>query len=136
MSVITLFIFLFFTPARLLAALYLMASGLLRALAAYVDDPSGDPILTGIDWTMKTMFEQNRREWRQIVRERLEGANAPEVLRTGEWAGIPDADFVVLAARRRAEWDPGAIIPTISDWYKLGVPFDLRTPAGMRTATR
>jgi hypothetical protein len=43
-------------------------------------------------------------------------------------------DYVVLAARRKAEWNPGAIVMTSSDWYKLGVPFDIRTPAGLRTA--
>ena len=28
----------------------------------------------------------------------------------------------------------GAIILTSTDWYKLGVPFDIQTPAGLRTA--
>lgn len=132
-SALTLFIFLFFTPTGLFA-LYLTASGMLRTISAYFDDPRGDPVLTAIDWAAKTMFEKNRAERRQIARERLEGVDAPDVLRAGAWAGLPDADYVVLAARKKAEWEAGAVILTSSDWYKLGVPFDIQTPAGMRTA--
>ena len=55
-------------------------------------------------------------------------------MRTGEWAGVPEFDYVVLAARKKSEWDTGAIILTSSDWYKLGAPFDMETPSGLRTA--
>ena len=133
MSALTLFIFLFFTPTGLLA-LYLGSTGLLRAVSAYFDDPHGDPVLTALDRAAVTLFEKNRRERRQIARERLEGADAVDVLRTGEWAGLPDTDYVVLAARHKTEWTAGAIVMTSDDWYKLGVPFDLHTPAGLRTA--
>ena len=132
-SVLTLFLFLFFTPLGLLS-LYLTVSGALRAIAAWFDDPSGDFVLTGLDWGATTLFEKNRRERRQIARERLEGAETPDVLQTGAWAKRPDVDYVVLASRRKAAWDPGAIILTSSDWYKLGLAFDIQTPAGMRTA--
>lgn len=132
-SMVTLFLFLFFTPTGLFA-LYMTTSGTLRAISAWFDDPRGDFVLTGIDWAATTMFQKNRRERRQIARERLEGADAPDVLRTGAWAGLPDADYVVLAARKKAEWNAGAIVMTSSDWYKLGVPFDIQSPAGLRTA--
>jgi hypothetical protein len=133
MSVLTLFIFVFFTPAGLFT-LYLTASGALRAISGFFDDPHGDPLLTGLDWAASTMIAKNRRERRQIARERLEGIERPDVLQTGAWAGLPDVDFVVLASRRKAEWEPDAIILTSSDWYRLGVPFDIQTPAGLRTA--
>jgi hypothetical protein len=133
MSVLTVFIFLFFTPLGL-ASLYVATSGFLRATAAWLDDPSGDFILTAIDWAAVRLFEKNRAERRQLARERLEGADAPDVLQTGAWAGLPDDDYVVLAARVKPEWDAGAIVMTGDDWYKLGVPFDLQTPVGMRTA--
>jgi len=133
MSVLTLFIFIFFTPTGLFA-LYLTTSGGLRAISAWLDDPRGDFVLTGIDWAATTMFQKNRRERLQIARERLEGDDAPDVLQTGAWARLPDADYVVLAARRKAEWTAGAIVLTSSDWYTLGVPFDIQTPAGLRTA--
>jgi hypothetical protein len=31
------------------------------------------------------------------------------------WAGL-DVDYVVLASRRKREWEAGAIILTSSDW--------------------
>ena len=69
----------------------------------------------------------------RAARERLEGPDAPDVLRTGTWAGL-DVDYVVLAARRNAEWEPGAIVMTSIDWYRLGAPLDVETPAGLRAA--
>jgi hypothetical protein len=132
-SALTLFIYLFFTPRGLFST-YLVVSGALRAISAWLDDSRGDPILSGADRAAVTLFEKNRRERRQIARERLEGREAPDVLQTGAWAGLPDFDYVVLASRRKAEWTSGAIILTASDWYKLGVAFDLQTPAGIRTA--
>jgi hypothetical protein len=133
MSVLTLFIFIFFTPTGLFA-LYLATSGTLRTISAHLDDPSGDFVLSALHWAATTMFEKNRQERRQIARERLEGEDAPDVLQTGAWAELPDTDYVVLAARKKAEWNAGAIVMTSSDWYKLGVPFDIQTPAGLRTA--
>ena len=55
------------------------------------------------------------------------------MLQTGAWASI-QADYVVLSARRKAEWNPGAIVMTSGDWYKLGDAFDVETPAGLRIA--
>ena len=132
-SVLTLFIYLLSTPRGLLSS-YLVVTGLLRAIAASVDDPFGDPLLSGADWATVTLFQKNRDERRQIARTRLEGEDAPDVLHTGDWAGLPDADYVVLAARRKEEWHAGAIILTSRDWYTLGVPFDIPTPGGLRTA--
>ena len=55
------------------------------------------------------------------------------MLWTGARAGI-DADYVVLAARRKPEWSAGAVIMTGTDWYRLGEPLDIRTPVGLRAA--
>jgi hypothetical protein len=133
-SVATLFIFLFFTPTGLVSV-YLVASGTLRAMAAYADreDARGDFLLSGIHWAVTTAFARNREERRRLARARLEGAEAPDMLQTGQWAGL-DADYVVLASRRKPEWDPGAIILTSTDWYRLGAAVDIQTPAGLRTA--
>ena len=132
-SVLTLFVYLFFTP-RGLFSLYLTSTGFVRAIAAYVDDALGDPLWTAIDWAIVTVFRRNRDERRHIARRRLEGNDAPDVLQTGEWAGLPDVDYVVLSVRRKDEWTAGAIILTSSDWYRLGDPFDRQTPTGVRTA--
>ena len=133
LSVLTLFIFLFFTPTGLLA-LYLVMTGALRGFSAWFDDPHGDPLLSVIDWAATTLFRKNQLERQQLAREKREGPDAPDLPRTGEWAGLTGVDYVVLAARRKAEWNAGAIVMTGDEWYKLGVPFDLETPSGLRTA--
>ena len=133
MSILTLFIFLFFTPIGLLS-LYIVVSGTLRTIAATVDDAGGDPILSGLHWAATTVAVRYTRNRQRSRREELEGPEAPDLLQTGEWAGLPAVDYVVLASRRKAEWTAGAIILTSTDWYKLGAPFDVQTPAGMRTA--
>ncbi|HMD37227.1 MAG TPA: hypothetical protein VKH42_19765 [Vicinamibacterales bacterium] len=133
MSMLALPMFLFFTPAGLLAT-YLCTSGAARAISATVDDPRGDPLLSFGHWLATTAWTKNRDERKQIARTRLEGADASDVLRTGDWAKLHGVDYVVLSARRKPEWDAGAIVMTDTDWYKLGVPFDMETPAGLRTA--
>lgn len=131
-SVITLYIFLFSTPVGLIAS-YLVASGLLRAVSAYVDDARGDPLLSGLHWAATALIEKNRAERRQISRVRREGAEVRDVLVTGDSLGV-SADLVVLASRRKAEWTSGATVMTRDQWYRLAEPFDLETPAGLRTA--
>src|SRR5579862_7746266 len=132
-SVLTLFLFLFFTPSGLLS-MYLVVSGGGRAISAVVDDPRGDPLVSLVHWTATTAWSRSREERKKSARERQEGADAPDVLRTGKWAELHGVDYVVLAARRKPEWTAGAIILTSSDWYRLGVPFDMQTAAGLRTA--
>ena len=134
LSILTFFLYVFFTP-RGLFSFYLVASGSLRAIAAFIDpeDALGDPVLTGIYRAASRLASTNKAERARLARERLEGDERPDMLQTGEWAGV-DADYVVLASRKKAEWTAGAIIMTSTDWYKLGTPFDIDTPAGLRTA--
>jgi len=133
-SALTLFVFLFLTPAGLVA-LYLVSSGTIRAICAYLDpdDARGDFVLSGIHWVVTTLVRKSGEEMRRTARELREGPESPDRLFTGEWAGV-DADYVLLASRRKAEWTAGAIVMTSTDWYRLGVPFDLETPSGLRTA--
>jgi hypothetical protein len=133
-SPLTLFIFLFFTPTGL-AAVYLVASGTIRAVAAVIDpeDPRGDFVLSAIDRAWTTARRRATASRARAARERLEGEERPDVLQTGASLGVA-ADYVVLASRRKAEWNAGAIVMTSTDWYKLGAPFDIDTPFGLRTA--
>lgn len=132
MSVLTLFIFLFFTPLGLFAS-YLTVSGFLRAVSAWFDDPHGDPILSAVDAAAVRFLARQRERNARAERERREGAEARDVLVTGHALGV-SADYVVLASRRKAEWTAGATIMTSGQWYRLGEPYDLETPAGLRTA--
>ena len=105
-----------------LFASYLTASGAVRAIGALFDDPHGDFVLTAFDWAVTTMLDKNRRERAGDCAPAVSRATRrPTCCQTGEWAGLPDADYVVLAARKKAEWNAGAIILTSSDWYQLGV---------------
>jgi len=56
----------------------------------------------------------------------------PDRLVTGESAGLT-ADYVVIASRRKPEWEAGAIILTSTDWYRLGAPIDAEMENGLRT---
>lgn len=132
MSVVTLFIFLFFTPLGWLST-YLTTSGFLRAVSAWLDDPRGDPLLSIVDGAAVKFVERRRQQSARDARERREGPAAPDVLVTGHALGL-SADYVVLASRRKAEWIAGATILTSEQWYRLGEPYDLVTPAGLRTA--
>ncbi|MBI3400227.1 MAG: hypothetical protein HY048_02305 [Acidobacteria bacterium] len=132
MSVVTLFIFLLFTPLGWLSS-YLAVSGFLRAVSAWFDDPRGDPLLSLLDAATVRFLERQRQRLAREARERREGAAAPDVLVTGHALGV-GADFVVLASRRKDEWTAGATIMTPGQWYRLGEPYDLETPAGLRTA--
>jgi hypothetical protein len=134
MSVLSLFFFLFFTPTGLIA-LYLVTSGTIRAVAAFIDveDARGDFVLSAVHRVWTTAATRYRQAAARSARQRLEGEARPDILQTGAWAGV-DADYVVLASRRKPEWTAGAIILTGTEWYKLGAPFDIETPAGLRTA--
>jgi hypothetical protein len=131
MSVITLFLFLFFTPAGLLS-IYLTGSGFVRSVAAWFDEPIGDPILTGIHAATTRLVSKHRAKSSRAAREELEGAEVPDALYAGDWAGL-DVDYVLVASRRKPEWHAGAIVMTSEEWYKLGVPFDKQTSGGLRT---
>jgi hypothetical protein len=131
-SMLALFAFLFLTPLGLLT-MYLIASGAVRALSAGIaDDPRGDFILSAAHWGVTTLSAGIRGQGRRRTREQREGVEVPDVLATGEWAGL-NVDYVVIASRRKPEWEAGAIILTSTDWYRLGAPLETVMPGGLRT---
>lgn len=132
MSVLTPFAFALFTPVGLIAT-YLIVSGLARVTMGIVDQAIGDPILTGVDAIIHRTARRARHRRHHRAREREEGAEAVDRLYTGEWAGLTGVDFVVVASRRKPDWEEGAFVITSEKWYTLGAPFDLRLPEGLRT---
>ena len=131
-SILGFFGYLLFTPAGL-SACYLTVTGLLRAVSASVDDPLGDPLLTGIDRTLAGAWNRARSAATRRTRERLEGPEVPDRLLPAAWAGVADAEFVVVSSRRKPGWEAGAAIVTDAQWYRLGPPFDVSLPEGLRT---
>ena len=131
MSAISLFAFLFLTPKGWLT-LYLGLSGLARFGAATIGEPFGDPLLTGVDALGRRLAAAFRDDTARRARERLEGPAVSDVLLTGRDGGAPEADFVVVASRRKEGWEPGVFVVTPEKWYRIGRPFDRRYPSGLR----
>jgi hypothetical protein len=126
------FTFAFFTPVGLFST-YLTLTGVIRMISVFVDDARGDPILTIIDGVARRLWTRRRERDAQASREELEGPEVPDILVSGASAGCPDADLVVIASRRKPEWDAGAIVVTDEKWFKLGVPTERDMPGGLRT---
>jgi hypothetical protein len=99
--------------------------------AGVANDPRGDFILSGIDWMLHTSRERLAALRQQAAREKREGIETPDVLATGEWAGL-NADYVVISSRQKPEWTAGATVMTATDWYRLGDPLETELPEGLR----
>jgi hypothetical protein len=120
------------TP-RGLISLYLAISGFVRVVAYLVDEPTGDPVLSGVDALVTGSWQARRSRSARTAREKLERSDEPDRLHDGEWAGVPDATYVVVAARRKPGWTKGTWVITNDGWFTLGEPFDRPTPNGLRT---
>jgi hypothetical protein len=131
LSAFSLFAFLFLTPKGWLT-LYLGLTGLVRLGAATISDPFGDPLLTGVDALGRRARMAFRDDTARRARERLEGVAVSDVLLTGRDGGAPEADFVVVASRRKAGWQAGVFVVTPEKWYRIGRSFDRRYPGGLR----
>jgi hypothetical protein len=131
-SALSLFAFLFFTPLGLFS-FYLVATGLLRAAGSFVDDPFGDPILTGVDALATRSARRLRRVHVRRAREHREGPEVPDRLLAGDGANLAGFDYVVVSSRRKPDWTAGTFVITSDRWYTLGQPFDIQLPDGLRT---
>jgi len=126
------FSYLFFTP-RGLFSVYLVFSGLARAVSGWIGEPFGDPILTGIDTLVRRARAAASTRASQRERRAAEGADEPDYRCTGEWADLPGVDFVIVASRRKAGWTAGTFVITPDGWFTLSQPFDRPMPQGIRT---
>jgi hypothetical protein len=132
LSVFSLVAFVLFTPLGLFS-LYLVVSGAARAVSAWIDQPVGDPLLTGVDAAWSRTIRRVRTQRSEAARHHAEGPEVPDRLHTGEWAGLEGVDFVVVSSRRKPDWTRGTFVITSDKWYTLGEPFDLELPQGLRT---
>jgi hypothetical protein len=132
LSALSFFAFILFTPLGWFST-YLVVSGVYRAIASSVEDPFGDPILTGADAMFARAWRTSCAARKRRARERLEGPELPDRLCKGDWAKLPAVDYLVVASRRKPGWTRGTFVITSAGWYRLGEPFDLRLPEGLRT---
>lgn len=128
-------VFLLATPTGVLS-LYLTASGFLRAVGAFVaDDYRGDYLLTLVDRSVQRVWVSSVAARRRAVRERREGPEVPDRLVSGAQVRRPEFDLVLLASRARTGWEVGSyLVGADGAAYRIGVPFDFDSPAGLRTA--
>ncbi len=124
--------FALFTPLGLIS-LYLVASGVVRVASSIAGEAMGDPLLTGFDTLISLSWRSRRARRMARERARREGRALPDRLFPGAWAGLPEADYVVVSSRRKPDWTKGTTVVTPERWYTLGEPFDLELPIGLRT---
>ncbi len=124
--------FALFSPLGLFAS-YLVFSSIFRIASSYIDEAHGDPVLAAADAIGRRMFGWHQQRRERVSREQLEGAIEPDRRYNGEWAGLIDVDFVIVAARRKPEWTTGTFVITSDGWFTLGEPFDRPTANGLRT---
>ena len=124
--------FLFFTPLGWLS-LYLTASGAARAISNLVDDPLGDPLLTGFDMAVTALAARRRDEREEFRRRELEGPEIGDRVVSGKTAGIPAADIVIVSSRRKEGWTAGLIVDTGDRWFRLAEPVERTVEGRLRT---
>ena len=124
--------FLFFTPLGLLS-LYLVVTGAIRGIANAVEDPLGDPLLTATDLLARTASARTRQRRDARRREEAEGPEIPDRAVTGQVAGLPDADVVIVSSRQKDGWSAGVIVITAENWYRLGEPVERVVEGRLRT---
>jgi hypothetical protein len=130
-SMLSIVGFAFATPLGL-ACSYLTLSGVVRAVATVADAPMGDPLATIVDGFVHARLVRRAGERTVAARNAREGPAAPDVLLPGAEAGIPAAEWVVVASRLKEGWDVGVFVVTTDRWYRLGPRQDRETPEGLR----
>ena len=133
MSGLALPIFLFATPLGWLT-LYLGISGMLRALAGFIEAGFGDPILTGLDKLAVGTRRRLGAGAARVRRESLEGPELPDRIMNAQQLGIANADFVIVASRRKPDWDKGTVVQTPDGTaYRVGEIEDRTIGGRLRT---
>jgi hypothetical protein len=129
---LAIFTFLLLTPQGWLT-MYLLGTGAYRAIAAYFDDPFGEPLLTGLDGLIAHAW--TRRSARQAIdtREALEGPEVPDRVVSSSAAGIRDCDFAIVASRRKPGWRRGVAVFTQDGCYRIGEPVERTINGRLRT---
>lgn len=131
LSMFSVFAFALATPLGLVCT-YLVVSGVTRSILVAAGTSAGDPLLTAIDTMVKRRTERRAEDREVALRHAREGPAVPDVLVTGEEAGMPGSEWVVISSRLKPGWDPGVFVVTTERWYRLGSRDDRQTPDGLR----
>jgi len=124
--------FFLFTPTGWLAD-YLVISAVFRGITLAVDNPWGDPILEGVDHLVRDKSAELKAKKEAEARELAEGAEVPDkVLECRKFAG-KDADYVVVASRRKAGWTVAATVIADSVRLRVGEVREIAIEGKLRT---
>jgi hypothetical protein len=129
---LALFTFLLVTPAGW-ATMYLGLTGLVRSAGAWFDDPHGDFLLTLADAALVRSRRDRMTRNARVAREALEGPEVADRLVPGSQAGLPDAELVIIASRRKAGWDAGTVLLTDGPSYRVGTIVERTMHGRLRT---
>ncbi len=131
-SALVPFAFFLFTPTGWLAD-YLFLSAVFRGITLAVDNPWGDPILTAIDHVVRNKSTADRAKKEAADRESAEGPEvADRVLECRKFAG-KEADFVVVASRRKEGWTLATTVLADSIRLRIGDPREITIEGRLRT---
>src|SRR5262245_7043909 len=131
-SMFSPFTFVLFTPAGVVST-YLALAGLVRLVSAIVEEPFGDPILTGLHHLATRLRDRRAAAVTAARRAALEGIEVPDRVLQGPAAGVPAAEHVVVSARRKPGWEEGVLVVTDAGWFRIGRIFEEYHEGGLRT---
>ncbi len=124
--------FFLFTPLGWLAD-YLVISAVFRGFTLAVDNPWGDPLLTLVDNAVRGRRADTLAKQQAAERELAEGPEVPDViLECRKFAG-KEADFVVVASRRKEGWTPLTTVIADSVRLRVGDPLERNVNGLLRT---
>ena len=109
----------FFLTPRGILAIYLVLTGMVRALSATFGEPSGDPLLTWVDRLAQNVRARTTATREDRARGSLEGPEIPDRVVLGERFQA-EADLVIVSARRKPGWDQGTIVHAGERWFRVG----------------
>jgi len=126
------FAFVVGTPMGWVAA-YLVATGLVRSVAAAVREPRGDPIV-GLTRRVIVRWRGRRREAKtEAAYAALAGPEVADRVVAAERFGIAGAALVVVASRPKPDWTPGTVLDCGERWLAVGDAVHRSLPVGLRT---
>ena len=124
--------FFLFTPLGWLAD-YLVISAVFRGFTLAVDNPWGDPLLTLVDNAVRGKRADTLAKRQAAERELAEGPEVPDaILECRKFAG-KEADFVVVASRRKEGWTPLTTVIADSVRLRVGDPLERNVDGLLRT---
>jgi hypothetical protein len=132
LTALSLFTFLLLTPQGWLT-MYLGGTGAFRMVAAWFDDPVGDPVLTALDELAWRTHRRLRSKRDRQSREAREGPEIPDRVVSSAAAGIPGCDLVIVTSRRKVGWERGVAVFTSSACYRIGDPVERMVTGRLRT---